>query len=496
MSVAQQLPLPLLEKQLEVLKEVNLYLGSHGNKALLDTMVKPPSLFVMILITLGLLVAAFIISEMANYYEIIQNWDEYRCKPSIAPFSKFYGYDLNENLNFCISQSVKEHAPGVINPIYSGISQVSNTIDGVYGKVVAIEGGVTGLLSGFQTFVVNFMNSFGLIGTRIRMSLIRIKDIFSRVHGIFIAFVFAGISTLTFGANLVCNPLVSFIGIIAGFDTCCFAPDTPIAMADGSIKTIAAVRIGDHLASGDEVTSTYLFEGAGVPMIRIHGIHVSENHYLIGPEGTMIQAGAHPAAIKAPCLNRLWCLGTSNNRISVMSSEGRIMEFADYEESEEDAVITEVQAVAETLLNGPDRVGPPVLDYSLGVDPTILVLLKHSVWKPMTDIQIGDELINGAVVTGLVEEVCEDQCETPDHFYVSAAQLIQRGDDWIRAAHIWPRVARTSVMAQLMVTENKPIVVGNSKHSFLIRDYSEISHPAMQAPYDKKLTSDFADKRG
>jgi hypothetical protein len=225
-------------------------------------------------------------------------------------------------------------------------------------------------------------------------------------------------------------------------------------------------------------------------MIRIHGIHVSENHYLIGPEGTMIQAGMHPAAMKAPCLNRLWCLGTSNNRISVMSSEGRIMQFADYEESEEDAVIKEVQEVAETLLNGPDsRPGPTVLDYSLGVDPTILVLLKHNVWKPLSEIQIGDELINGALVTGLIEEVCEDQCETPDHFYVSAAQLIQVGDQWVRAAFIWPRVARTSVMAQLMVSDNKPIVVGTAKHSFLIRDYAEISHPAMQAPYDKKLTS-------
>ena len=241
----KQIDETLLGESIDLSNRMNAYLGSKGNPTVMSSFVKPPSYLVLGLITGVLLAAAYVILLISNYYEIKQNWDTYRCMPSVAPFASFYGYNLSENMNFCISQSVKEHAPGVINPIYAGINQVTGVVDGVFDKVSSIESGVSSLLSGFQTFVVNFINSFNLIGTRVRMSLIRIKDIFARIYGLFIAFAYAGISAITFGENLVCNPLVVFLGTITGVDICCFAPDTQIAMADGSRQPIAAIRMGD-----------------------------------------------------------------------------------------------------------------------------------------------------------------------------------------------------------------------------------------------------------
>jgi len=387
---------------------------------------------------------------------------------------------------------VKEHSPGVINPIYDGINQVSNTIDGVYGKVSSIEKGVSGLLNGFQSFIMEFVNAFSTIGTRIRMVIIRIKDIFGRVYGIFISFVFAAISALTFGTNLVCNPLVSFLGTIMGYDTCCFAPDTPILMEDGSTKPIMAVAIGDLLAGDSRVTSLYEFDGSTVPMVLINGIHVSTNHYLVGPAGSMVQAGNYPGASPAPSLTRILCLGTSNNRIPVFSSVlQQCLQFMDYEESEDPEVIAEVQAIAEKELNGTSSVvGRAVPDYSLGIDPTVHVFMRDRSWKPLTAVRIGDELMGGGVVTGIIREVCKDIRSLHGDLVMSAAQLVLVGGQWKRVAHLFPpeSSSRGSVLYQLMVTTNM-FIVKSKDMAWTVRDYAEVSVPDMQAPYDKKVIS-------
>jgi hypothetical protein len=392
-------------------------------------------------------------------------------------------------MNFCVSQTVKEHAPGVIDPIFAGINKVTGVVDGVYDKVVSIEGGVAGLLKGFESFMVNFVNSFRLLGVRVRMSFVRIKDIFARIYGLFISFAYAAISAITFGENLVCNPLVVFLGTITGVDICCFAPETPIRMADGSVRPISQIAIGDQLAGGSEVCTTYLFDGSTTNMVRIHGVHVSANHYLPGPDGTMIQAGGHPDAEPASRLTRLWCLATTNNRIPIVTNMNTTELYADYEESSDPSIIAEAQRIAEQHLNGGVS-GPTVPDYSLGLDSTLQVMMKGGIWKPLYDVQIGDTMQNGASVIGIVEEFCKEQCISPGGHYVSAAQLIYHGHTWVRAAHIWPRAPAThqNSLCHLMLSQDTGFTVGGDGEVFNVRDYAEISTLDIQEPYDRDIS--------
>jgi len=486
----EQLTDDLEKEALLAMKKIGAFIGSNGDPAVMDSYKEPPSVFLLFLITAGLCLAAYILSELSNYFEIKRGWTHYRCMPSIAPFAKFYGHDLAETMNFCVGQSVREHAPGVIDPIYKGINIVTGVVDGVYDKVVSIEGGVAGLLKGFESFVVNFVNSFRLLGVRVRMSFVRIKDIFARIYGIFIAFAYAAISAITFGENLICNPLVVFLGTITGVDICCFAPETPIRMADGSTRPISAIRIGDHLANGSTVCSTYLFDGSTTRMVRIHGVHVSANHYLQEQEhGAMIQAGEHPDAEDAPRLVHLWCLSTTNNRIPIVTKMDHTVVYADYEESSDAAVIAEAQRVAEAELNK-GLVGPTVTDYSLGLDPTLSVFMKNGTWKPLMAVAIHDELMGGGRVIGIVQELCESICVSPGGHHVSAAQLVQDGDRWIRAAHIWPPLSLPlpHILCHLMVNNNMHFTVGGDGETFNVRDYAEITSMSMQTPYDKNLT--------
>lgn len=472
------LPDALLKSTMEDLQKVESFIGTQG----LTVFRPPPSVGVFVLILAVLVVILYAISQLANYTEIRRNWSHYRCDPAIMPFAKVYGHNLEETIGFCMGKVVQEHAAEVINPIYDGIQEVSGVVDGVFSKVEAVGGGISGLLKGFETFMINFANSLRLVGTRVRMSFVRVADIFRRIHGIFIAFVYAGLSALTFGGNLICNPLVTFIGTIAGVDICCFVPETLVVMADGSAKPICDVVLGDTLADGAEVGSLYLFDGHGVDMYELNGIRVSGNHYL----ASGCRVDEHTEAISCASVPRLWCLGTSTNRISVKGADGSTVVLADYEESSDPTIVAAAQRAADKALNG--FAGQRVIDdYSLGLDPTLCLHMIAGTWSPASVVEIGDRLSNGARVIGVVREECELVCLSPGGHYVSAAQLIWHSGLWIRAANIWPIHYRPQTLCQFILDNNKGFAVGSDSETILVRDYRETDAATVQAPYDAAM---------
>jgi len=440
---------------------------------------EPPSFYTFVGITIVLIFIGWILSEFANWTEVHNNWDAYKCSPGIMPFAKFYGYDLDETMNFCISQAVKDNAPGVIIPLYQGIDKIAKTVEGVYDRAAAIEGGVTNLLSGFQTFLMNFANSFRLIGVRIRVSLVKIRDIFDKIFGMFTSFALAGVSAITFGSNLMCNPLVTFIGTIAGVDVCCFAPGTMVLMFDGA-KPIEQVKIGDALYDGSTVTSTLLFHGLETSMVRIKGIHVSGNHNVLGSKG-FIAAEDHPDSEQAESIPLLFCLNTTTNHIWIQGAD-KLM-FTDYDESSDPDVIYTAKAAAERELNG--FALETDIDYSLGLDPKALVHMQNG-YKQLDHINVGDVVRGGAYVVGVIKEVCVECCKTPGGLLLSSSQLVFNGS-WSR--HVYPKVSGKYILYQLVLSDNSPIYLHNKDHSevVLVRDYMEVHSAAVQEPYDTWL---------
>jgi hypothetical protein len=482
----QQLPDNLRNEAELVLKRVGAYISSNGDATVMNSIKDPPTFMGLLGLTFLLSFIALVISEMSMYTEIKRHWPLYQCDPSITPFAAFYGHNLQETMNFCISRAVKENASGVIDPIFKGIDEVSGVVEGVFEKIMTVEAGVAGLLNGFESFIVNFVNSFRLVGVRIRMMVISIKEMFGRVFGLFVAFAYAAISAITFGENLICNPLVTFIAGIAGVDICCFSPETQVLMRDGSSKAIRDVQLGERLLGGSTVSSTYLFYGPQTKMVRIHGVHVSGNHCLRGPGGRMIKAEDHPQAIPAPSIKRLWCLGTSNNQLPILSPTGIPLEFTDYEESEEADVVAAAQAAAEKALQGSH--GPAVLDYSLGLDPMAQTMMVDGSWKALCDLKVEDKLINGGFVVGVIREACELVCATPGGSYMSAAQLVLHKGVWTRAAHLWPPSEKSMELVHIMVSNNTSFVVRTDKlEQFIVRDYAEYSGSETQEPYDAAI---------
>jgi hypothetical protein len=464
------------------------------------TYTDPPSPIVFVFLSALLFAILVVILYLAEYNEIRANWPEYQCSPAVMPFAKFYGHDLNATINFCMQQAVKDHAPGVVEPIYRAIGVVANTVDGVFEKAEAVEGGVMSLLAGFETFVMNFVNSLRLVGTRIRMSVVRIKEIFGRVHGIFIAFAYAAISAITFGENLVCNPLVTFMGTITGVDVCCFAPDTRIRMADGRGERIDRLWIGDRLGDGSRVTSVYRFDGSTSPMVRIAGsITVSTGHYVWDASAAhMVAAADYPGAVPVASLPIIICLATDTNRIPVVAlGTGQTIVCADYEESSAPEVTAAAQRAAEAVLNRGGPAEEPLEDYSLGLDPDCRVQIADGSWIPLAGLTLGTELAGGRRVAGVIWEECETTVEVEPGIFFAAAQLV-----WDYETGRWRRIGRMRAYAereprllrQLLVTggDNCYWVQTPGGQRFSVRDYSEVASDAVQAPYDAAIKGDRA----
>lgn len=435
-----RVPDPLIERTKRDLQEVY----ASATQTALPPEIKEAagaSPFTLAVIAAILGAIAWIIAEFSNYQEIKKNWSTYRCMPSVMPFAAFYGQNLGETMRFCTGEAVREHAPGVIDPIIAGINKATGVVEGVYDEVKEISGGITDLMTGFENFVVGFMNSFRLIGTRVRMTFVRMKSIFDRVYGVFLSFSFAAISAITFGQNMVCNPMVTFMGEITGVDTCCFAPNTMIRMEDGSSKEIHRVRIGDRLFSESEepclVTGVFQFDGKDVPMVTLNGVEVSGNHRL-NQRGRWLPASAHPLAIPSPSLTSIICLNTSNHRIPVGDStvfgSKELLWFTDYEETEDPVVVLTAKRLAECSLNVAEQ--SQNTDYSLGLDPRLHVVMEDGSWRLITDVRTGDHLKSATrdpcYVTGIAEEIVDSTVKIAGTEYLIGASQIIREDASVR----------------------------------------------------------------
>lgn len=471
----------------------------------------PPSPLLLIVLSGVLYGILMIFLSSAEYNEIRQNWSAYRCSPAVMPFAKFYGHDLNETINFCMQQAVKEHAPGVIEPIYRAVADVTTTMDSTFDKAVAIEEGVSSLLVGFDSFVTNFVNSMRLVGTRMRMSVVRINEIFGRIHGIFIAFAFAAISAITFGESLACNPLVTFMGTITGVDVCCFPPGTPVLMQDGSVKPMELIRIGDVLGSGcGRVTSIYDFLGDQTELVQIGTVQVSRGHYVFLPSssssseqliGNFVEAGEHPDSIPVSRVPRLVCLATNTHRIPILNHNA-VMIFADYEESDDPEVLAEAKKIAETLINEKEKEtkeseanSNTIIDYSLGLDPDrCFISIDHQSVLQLRDVQLGDRLINGTHVVGIIQEECSTIVEF-NSMCMSASMLVKDDNrcDWTRVCNRVPatkiKILETPIiLTHLLLGGDHMLSIQNADgKQFWVRDYCEIEDDLVQAPFSAAI---------
>ena len=102
----------------------------------------------------------------------------------------------------------------------------------------------------------------------------------------------------------------------------CFDPSTPIQMADGSIKEIKNIQLGDD-TKGGEVTGVFQFK-ASDDIHNYKGVTVAGGHY-VKENNEFIMVKDSPLAVKMDKIPVVYSLDTANRRIFIKD-----IEFADY----------------------------------------------------------------------------------------------------------------------------------------------------------------------
>lgn len=435
------------------------------------------SIFKIILLTLILLVALIATFSFANFEEIIKNWSRYRCNPAFMPFASMAGYNATDNFKFCLDSIFGEKARELFAPLFAIIANFAQILKLMVDVTLGMRQMFSRFFLGMNSYIRNVRDRIQALMFQVRMSFMKLQNLMGRVYATLFSVVFMGMSAVTAGLNLSENSLVNFVLEF------CFAPETPVRMADGQTRPIRDLRIGDALEGG-KVTSVFVFRGTETPMVRIGSVHLSAEHLVAGPTGWLL-AKEHPDAVFAESIPELICLNTDTHMFTL----GTGLEVRDYDETEEAHVVKEAQALSEKALNSGFQKGA-VLDYALGFSETAFVCLENQTWIQANQVKIGDRLYGGNEVVGLVAEECKSVCNWKG-VLVSAAQLVEDKGVWKRAAHLSEPQQETRTLIQFLTRHVRPfpIAVHPEKESVWIRDYREAPLPEMEDCYREEVAA-------
>lgn len=425
-------------------------------------------------LTMGL----FFILFTGTNKEIAQNWPKYRCQPHIMPIAAYYGYNAQENIEFCLKNVFLKEAPAILAPIYEVSNNLNQTISAAGGGLLSMRKTLTGLTDGIGSIGRSFNKRIQMVLQTLKGKFENLKSLMGRVFALFYAIMYSGITALAAGSTFAKGTIFAFL------DTFCFPAGTPILCEDGKYKPIEQLVIGEKLWSSaselkeNRIETTFIFDGTGTEMCQIHGTVLSTNH-LVLHENKWIPARDHPSALYAERSKTLYCLSTSLHRFWA----GEIL-VSDFEESEENSVSSAVKSEVEKQINGSvvkikaKIVEPQGNGYSLGIDPRFEIQIIGREWKAIEHIKIGEILENGKQISGIIREgVTGPLRETGNHMKLTNSQLI-----WSTAENKWKRNFGKKIENHGIIILRHLIVEGNiftvrdpqTHEIFHVRDYFEV----------------------
>lgn len=426
-----------------------------------------------IFITICFSLVVFVISNVSNIKHIKENWEKYRCNPAIMVFASWYGYDAQENLNYCMSNVFSKNASGVLGPfgqimaiIIQILIQFSENINSLRVMIASLMGGVMKMINEFRSRFVFVMKQVNYIGHRLQLLM-------KRVYASMFSILYMGSSTITAGRNFGDTILFRFL------DTFCFDPDTLINIKGKGLIPIKHVQLGDITENNEFVTSVYNFSAPGQAMVELMGtngpILVSSNHYVRYNE-SWIMAGKHPNAIPAPdwgsdVTRPLICLDTNLHTIRI----GDYI-FSDYDETPESDETT-MQVVEKSLNNTIDNYQHGWL-YQPSFDPSLRIKMKDGTYKHGHKINLGDELSLGKVA-GIVYRHIHDYVNY-ENYILSPSALLWKDDEkkYVRAG----KFLKVKFSKVPLVTMNFVVLSSatiETEH-FITRDLCEVQSPFME----------------
>ena len=353
------------------------------------------------------IVIAFILISVNVYFFILNNlkglkkkWndpiDPINCKPIYIPFASVInppadGNDLQyieDNLNKCAKKSL-----GILGKL------MTNPIQVVLDSIIEVLKDIALVLESFIKTMGDFVDALSDLISQLNVNFTDTidsnNDFFSKILNSLtkfmtinkvVAYVMQGFSD--FGMSLLnsINPAA------------CFDKHTMLSMADGSIKSIQRITVGDRLLHDGIVTSIMKLSSTDVDMYTYKDIIVSGSHYVY-ENNKFIMIRKSKNAIRIPHYNDkfIWCINTASKQIHIND-----IVFADYDDlSKKDC--NYLKDWIRNRCNKQIISNYDIHSYMNGGLMDTSIKTHNGTLKMLSEIEIGDILYPNIKVLGIVE---------------------------------------------------------------------------------------------
>ena len=207
-------------------------------------------------ITLTLfIIAIFIVLFMVNIVavgikNIEDNWPTYRCNPVVMPFDSMFGQDAVTNFTYCIQTMQSNYMDFLLQPIHYNLGVVGNIGDVITNALNSARAFINNLRNFITSIVGNIFGVFLNILIEFQRILVEVKDMMGKTMGVGGALMYTLDGSIMTLQSIWNGPPGQMVRSLQGL---CFAPETKIALKDGSLVCMKDLPLDAELKNGDKV---------------------------------------------------------------------------------------------------------------------------------------------------------------------------------------------------------------------------------------------------
>ena len=436
------------------------------------------ALFVLIFIIIIAFILTFGANKLFDVRNVKNNWAEERCSPLIMPFASIFGFNTKENFEFCMGKIFNTHSMPFFGSIGQMFSHFTGLLTMIFDSISTLRNIIASLGGGINVVFQEFTERISNFFFKLRLSAIHIKTLIGRMYAILFSVMYMGLSGITGITTFTNTFLFSFLNVF------CFPGNTLINIEGKGHTQIKDIKIGDIISSSkSKVTATFRFFSKGQPMVRLKNITVSTNHYVMYL-GQPIKAGNHPDAIKLSDWNSdepLYCLNTSDNHILIDN-----FDFLDYDETsdgDKDTMNFIEGKINSTIIDTEYK----FKEYCSAINEETIIKTTDGN-KKAKDIKIGDKLVTGGEVVGLIRREVMEVCELENGLITTPSTLYWNSEfnKWERFGERFNFREEHNEMVSFIIVPNSQIEL---EDGLRVRDYMELCSPDSEIHYSKYLES-------
>lgn len=385
---------------------------NNENKSFFQT---PLGIFSIILFVTAIIYIIYINKTYSDDYlkEVKQNWNNYRCKPSVIPIAGLVGpkgTSTTNNLYDCFNEKVH----GIFNTLMAPFISIINVIMNVLDQLIENVNGILKVIDYIRDSITSIVKA--IYG--------EIKDIMLKLEKIFNDFINVFKDVYETIAGLISIAIDAFYSIASlgnwfSHSIFCFDEYTKIKINNNTYKNIKDVKVGDILNDNCIVESVLKLSANKAQMYDYFGVIVSGSH-LVYESGInkwiRVKDSEYSKKIERYNKPYIYSLITSDAKIPIninTDSENIDVIFADWYEISDNKTKNKIQDLTLSILNNTINSDPIKLcgdnKYNISnnwwgfSNDSEIDMYKKGDIKKICDIKIGDKLRNGNKVLAVVE---------------------------------------------------------------------------------------------